>query len=452
LASWLIRNATVVTMDEAGTVLPQADVLINGSEIVGLWPSGSGGGAAGPSTSLRVNSGTPALQTEVRADHTITGEGMVMIPGLINAHTHCAMTLLRGYADDMPLMPWLQERIWPLEMKLQEEDVYWGTMLGAAEMIRAGVTCFNDMYHYFEATARAVVDSGIRANVSGVLLGFLPDAEERLERAIAFAKQWREAGDGRLVTMLGPHAPYTCPDHLLEKVIAGAHEAKVGIHIHVSETAREVKDSQQQVGKTPVQRLKDAGLFDARPVLAAHCVHLTDEDIATLVEYQVGISHNPGSNMKLASGVAPIPRLLAAGAVVGLGTDGPASNNNLDMLEEARLAALLHKLHSGDPTVVPARTALEMATRGSARALGLGDRVGQIKVGMKADLALLDFHQPHLFPPHDVISHLAYAARAGDVRTVFINGRPVLMDGKLQGLDEEEIYGQVRARVKRLVS
>ncbi len=433
MQSWLVRDATVVTMDDAGTVLPQADVLIEGCDIAGLW----------------LTKDTPA---KVQAEHTINGEGMVMIPGLINAHTHCAMTLLRGYADDMPLMPWLQERIWPLEMKLQEEDVYWGTMLGAAEMIRAGVTCFNDMYHYFEATARAVVDSGIRANVSGVLLGFLPDAEERLERAIAFAKQWREAGDGRLVTMLGPHAPYTCPDHLLEKVIAGAHEAKVGIHIHVSETAQEVKDSQQQMGKTPVQHLKDAGLFDARPVLAAHCVHLTDDDIAVLVEYQVGISHNPGSNMKLASGVAPIPRLLAAGAVVGLGTDGPASNNNLDMLEEARLAALLHKLHSGDPTVVPARTALEMATRGSARALGLGDRVGQIKVGMKADLALLDFHQPHLFPPHDVISHLAYAARAGDVRTVFINGRPVLMEGKLQGLDEEEIYGQVQARVKRLVS
>ena len=433
MASWLIHNATIVAMDEEGTVLPQADVLINSSDIAGLWASEE----------------TPA---EVRADHTVDAEGMVMIPGFVNAHTHCAMTLLRGYADDMPLMPWLQERIWPLEMKLQEEDVYWGTMLGAAEMIRAGVTCFNDMYHYFEATARAVVDSGIRANVSGVLLGFLPDAEERLARAIAFAKEWKGAGEGRLVTMLGPHAPYTCPDHLLEKVIAGAHDANVGVHIHVSETAQEVKDSQQQTGKTPVQRLKDIGLFDARPVLAAHCVHLTDEDIATLVEHQVGISHNPGSNMKLASGVAPIPRLLAAGAVVGLGTDGPASNNNLDMLEEARLAALLHKLHSGDPTVVPARTALEMATRGSARALGLGDRVGQIKVGMKADLALLAFHQPHLFPPHDVISHLAYAARAGDVRTVFINGRPVLMEGKLQGLDEEEIYGQVRTRVKRLVS
>jgi len=420
-------------MDDAGTLLPHADVLIKGSDIAGLWADGD----------------TPK---EVQAEHILAADGMVMIPGLINAHTHAAMTLLRGYADDMPLMSWLQDRIWPLEMKLQADDVYWGTMLAAAEMIRAGVTCFNDMYHYFEATSRAVVDSGIRANVSGVLLGFLPDAEERLEKAIAFAKEWKEAGDGRLVTMLGPHAPYTCPDHLLRKVIAGAKEAGVGVHIHVSETAQEVKDSQQQTGKTPVQHLRDIGMFEARPVLAAHCVHLTEEDIGILIEHQVGISHNPGSNMKLASGVAPIPRLLAAGAVVGLGADGPASNNNLDMLEEVRLAALLHKLHSGDPTVVPARTALEMATRSSARALGLHDRVGCIKVGMKADLALLDFHQPHLFPLHDVISHLVYAARAGDVRTVFINGNPVLLDGKLQRLDEEEVYAQVQVRVKRLVS
>jgi 5-methylthioadenosine/S-adenosylhomocysteine deaminase len=432
LGSWLIRRAAVVTMDDAGTVLPEADLLIQGSEIAGLWPRGQ----------------TPH---EVAAENVIDAEGMVAIPGLVNAHTHCAMTLLRGYADDMPLMPWLQERIWPLEMKVVEEDVYWGTLLGIAEMIRGGVTCFNDMYHYFEATARAVVESGIRANVSGVLLGFVSDAAQRLERAIEFAKEWKGAADGRLVTMLGPHAPYTCPDHLLERVIAGAKEAGVGVHIHVAETAQEVRDSQTDFGMTSVERLNALGLFEARPVLAAHCVHLTDDDIATLVEHKVGIAHNPGSNMKLASGVAPVPRLLAAGAVVGLGTDGPASNNNLDMLEEARLAALLHKLHSGDPTVVPARQALEMATRGSAQALGLGDQVGQIKVGMKADLALLDFRQPHLFPPHGIVSHLVYAARAGDVRTVFVNGRALMLDRQLQTLDEQEIFGQVRARLKRLL-
>jgi 5-methylthioadenosine/S-adenosylhomocysteine deaminase len=431
LGSWLIEDAAVLTMDDGWSVLPKANLLIEGTEIAGLWPSDQ----------------TPA---GVAADRTLDADGMVVMPGLVNAHTHCAMTLLRGYADDMPLMTWLEERIWPFEMKLEEDDVYWGTLLGIAEMIRAGVTCFNDMYHYFEATARAVIDSGIRANVSGVLLAFLPDAEQRLERAIQFAKEWRGRGDGRLVTMLGPHAPYTCPNHLLARVIEGAKGAGAGIHIHVSETEGEVQDSLRQFNQTPVARLQEIGLLNIRPVLAAHCVHLSDSDIRTLVEHQVGISHNPGSNMKLASGVAPIPSLLKAGAVVGLGTDGAASNNNLDLLEEARLAALLHKLHGGDPTLVTARQALEMATRGGARALGIDHLVGQIKPGLKADLILLDCRQAHLFPPHDIVSHLVYAARAGDVRTVFVNGRPLLMDRQLQTLDEEEIFGQVAERLKRL--
>jgi 5-methylthioadenosine/S-adenosylhomocysteine deaminase len=369
---------------------------------------------------------------------------------MVNAHTHCAMTFRRGYADDMPLMPWLKERIWPFEMKLQPEDVYWGSMLGIAEMIRGGVTCFNDMYHYFEQAARAALDSGIRAHVSGVLLAVLPDAKERLEHAIQFAKEWHGRGDGRLVTMLGPHAPYTCPNHLLERVIEGARESGVGIHIHVSETRQEVQDSLKEFGQTPVARLREIGLLDVHPVLAAHCVHLTDSDIATLVDKKVGACHCPGSNMKLASGVAPVPRLLEAGAIVGLGTDGPASNNNLDMLEEARLAALLHKVAGEEPTLVTAPQALRMATRGSAQALGIDERVGQIKVGMKADLALLDFHQAHLYPPHDIISHLVYAARAGDVRTVFVNGRPLMIDQKLTTMDEDEIFQQVGERLERL--
>ncbi|MBN1458909.1 MAG: amidohydrolase, partial [Armatimonadetes bacterium] len=382
----------------------------------------------------------------------IEGAGMVAMPGMINAHTHCAMTLLRGYADDMPLMPWLQERIWPVESKLEAEDVYWGTQLGIAEMIRGGVTCFNDMYHYFESAAQAALDTGMRAVVSGVLLAFLPDADKRLEQAIEFAREWQGKGDGLLVTMLGPHAPYTVPDEFLARVIEQATEVGVGVHIHVSETAGEVEDSQRDYGQTPVERLRDLGLLDVRPVVAAHCVHLTESDIAILAEKQVGISHCPGSNMKLASGVAPVPKLLEAGATVGLGTDGPASNNNLDLLEEARLAALLHKVTGNDPTLVPARTALEMATIGGARALGIDSSVGRLQAGMKADVVLIDMHQPHLQPEHDVISHLTYAARAGDVRTVFVNGRPMMLDNKLLTIDAEEVYGQVRGRLKRLLS
>ncbi len=429
--SWLIANATIVTMDDERRILPSADLLIRGSEIVELRPTGE----------------RPA---DLPDERVLDATGLVALPGLVNTHTHAAMTLLRGYADDMPLMPWLEERIWPFEMKLQPEDVYWGTLLGAAEMIRAGVTCFNDMYHYYEATAKAVLDSGLRGVVSGVLLGFLPDAESRFEAAIDFAREWNQRGEGLLVTMLGPHALYTVPDRFLKRAIEAAGELGIGIHIHVSETKGEVQDSLLDTGKTPVQRLAELGLFDISPVLAAHCVHLTDEDQAILVKKRVGIAHCPGSNMKLASGVAPIPKLLEAGAVVGLGTDGPASNNNLDLLEEARLAALLHKLHDEDPTVVPAYSALAMATRGGAAALGLGDRIGQLKPGYRADVILLDFEQAHLFPPHDVISHLAYAARACDVRTVFVNGRPLLLDRKLQTLDEQEIFGQVRARLTRL--
>jgi 5-methylthioadenosine/S-adenosylhomocysteine deaminase len=432
LDSWIIRNATVVTMDDEHRVLPNADVVISGSVIARICTSGE-------------------AHPDVPPDRVIDASGMVAMPGFINAHTHCAMTLLRGYADDMQLMPWLQERIWPVETKLEADDVYWGTLLGIAEMIRAGVTCFNDMYHYFESAARAALDSGMRAVVSGVLLAFLPDADERLERAIEFAREWRDKGDGLLVTMLGPHAPYTVPNHLLDRVIEGAREVGVGIHIHVSETRVEVEESRRDYNQTPVERLSEIGLLDVDSIAAAHCVHLTESDIDTLVAKRVGILHCPGSNMKLASGVAPIPKLLEAGAIVGLGTDGPASNNNLDMLEEARLAALLHKTHTGDPAAVPAYTALAMATRGSAEALGIADRVGRIEPGMKADIALLDFQQPHLFPPHDIISHLVYAARAGDVRTVFINGRPVMLDRKLLTIDEEEIYGQVRDRLKRLI-
>ncbi len=432
MSSWLIRNAAVVTMDDRGTVLPRADLLIRDTKIAGIWPA----------------SGMPSGTS---AEDVVEADGMVAIPGLVNAHTHCAMTLLRGYADDMPLMPWLKERIWPLEMKLTADDVYWGSMLGIAEMIRGGVTCFNDMYHFFEEAARATIDSGIRANVSGVLLAFLPDAERKLEDAIAFAREWHGKGNGRLVTMLGPHAPYTCPNYLLERVVEAANEHSIGIHIHVAETRGEVRDSVKEYGQTPVERLDEIGLLDVKTVVAAHCVHVSDSEVATLAEKRVGVSHCPGSNMKLASGVAPVPKLLDAGAVVGLGTDGPASNNNLDMLEEARLAALLHKVEAEDPTLVTARQALAMATRGSAEALGLGDRIGQLKVGMKADVVLVDFRQAHLFPPHDTISHLVYAARAGDVRTVFINGKPALMDRKLMALDEEEIFHQVGERLQRLV-
>jgi 5-methylthioadenosine/S-adenosylhomocysteine deaminase len=418
-------------MNDRQEILPGASLLVKDSEIAALLPSG---------------------QPLPAADRTLEAKGKLLLPGLVNAHTHCAMTLLRGYADDMELMAWLRTRIWPLEMKLSAEDVYCGSLLGIAEMIRAGVTCFNDMYHYFRATARAVRDSGFRANVSGVLLGFLPEAEKKLEEAVEFADEWRGEANGRVVTMLGPHAPYTCPDPLLRKVIAAARQLGAGVHIHVSETRQEVEESLSLHGLTPLRRLQRLGLFDGGGVLAAHCVHLDEQEIELLARSRAGVSHNPGSNMKLASGVAPVPQLLKAGVPVGLGTDGAASNNNLDVLEEVRLAALLHKLSTGDPTALPAYQALEMATRHGARALGLEDKVGQIKVGLRADLILFDLDQPHLWPPHNLVSHLVYSARASDVTTVLVDGKPLMIDRVLQTLDEPAIMKEARERIERLIA
>lgn len=426
----LIRDATLITMNDAQEVLPGGSLLVRDGDIAAVLPAGSP---------------LPA------ADRVIDGRGLVALPGLVNAHTHVAMTLLRGYADDLELMTWLQQRIWPLEMKLTEEDVYWGTMLGIVEMLRAGVTTFNDMYHYPAAAARAARESGIRACISGVLLGFLPNADDLLEKAEHFIRDLAPEADGRVRPMLAPHAPYTCPDPMMAKVIEVAAATRTPVHIHLSETATEVEESLRNHGETPVQHMARLGLFDAGHVLAAHCVHVTDADIALLAEKRVGVSHNPGSNMKLASGTAPLPKMLAAGVIVGLGTDGPASNNNLDILEETRLAALLHKLIGADPTLVPAQQALALATRGGAAALGMGDRIGQLTPGRRADVALIDVREPHLHPPHNLVSHLVYSARAGDVRTVLVDGVPLLLDGELQGLDQEKIVAEADACAARLV-
>jgi len=384
----------------------------------------------------------PAEQAPEPADEqVIDASGCVVLPGLVNAHTHLAMTLFRGYADDMILQEWLEDWIWPAEMRLRPEDVYWGSLLGACEMLRFGVTCFNDMYHMPEQAVQAAIDSGIRACPSGVLLGFLPNAEQLLEEAIAFVAELRQQNHPRIHPMLAPHAIYTCPDEILLKVGEGAVEAGVPIHIHLCETASEVQDSYDEHGESPVAHLNALGLLDV-PMLAAHCVHLSEEDIALLAEKQVGIAHCPTSNMKLASGFAPVPALLEAGAVVGLGTDGCASNNNLDMFEEAHLAALLHKAHSGDPTTLPAHTALAMATRLSAQALGLGDIIGTLEVGKRADIILVDMSSAHLQPPRDPISHLIYAAHGSDVRTTIVEGQVVMNDGELLTVDEAQVIAR----------
>lgn len=368
----------------------------------------------------------------------INGKDSLILPGFINCHTHAAMTMLRGYADDMHLMDWLEQKIWPREAHLKEEDIYWGTMLSALEMIKSGTTTFTDMYFYMDLVAQAANQSGIRACLARGMVGYGDKAEFAMRESEEFVQKWHGKADGRITCMLAPHAPYTCPPEYIKRVMNLADSLGVGIHTHLAETKTEVQDMEKKFGMSPIKLMDSIGLFDGRHVLAAHCVHLSEEEIDILVKKKVGIAHNPESNMKLASGVAPVPRLIQAGAIVGLGTDGASSNNNLDMLEEMRTSALLHKVQAGDPTIMPAYQVLKMATAEGARALGM-ENLGMLKPGYKADLIMLDFHKPHLTPMYDPIANIVYAAQSSDIKTVIIDGNVVMKDRQVLTMDEERV-------------
>ncbi|MBO8137417.1 MAG: amidohydrolase [Desulfotomaculum sp.] len=428
----LVRNINILTMAGPENIIENGEIAISGDKILSVGTSGS-------------------APKDFKPELEIEGEGMVAMPGFINCHTHAAMTLLRGYADDMPLMEWLNKRIWPLEAKMGEEDIYYGTLLACLEMIKSGTTTFNDMYAYMDKAADAVSESGMRAVLSRGLIGAAPNGSEALKDGINFVEKYQGAAGGRITTMLGPHAPYTCPPEYLEKVMEAAEDLGVGIHIHLAETLDEHRDIVKQYGKTPVQHLESLGLFNYR-TLAAHCVHVDETDIKILAENHVGVAHNPESNMKLASGIAPVQKMIETGVKVGLGTDGASSNNNLDMLEEMRTAALLQKVSNMDPTVMPAYKALEMATAGGARALGMEGIIGQLKPGMKADLILVDFSAPHLMPQHDYYAHMVYSAHSADVKTVIIDGELVMQNRKVLTIEEEEVIKHVKRCVKKLLS
>jgi Cytosine deaminase and related metal-dependent hydrolases len=381
----------------------------------------------------------------------LDGTNRLALPGFINAHTHAAMTLLRGYADDMPLMEWLEQKVWPLEAKLTAEDVYWGTMLAIVEMIKSGTTCFADMYFFMGEVARAVEKTGIRAVLARGMVGVGPDNELALAESRDLFARWNGSGNGRINIILGPHAPYTCPPDYMQRVMGLAEELGVGLHIHLAETAGEAADSERIYGRSPVAQMESLGLFD-HPVLAAHCVHLTDYDIAVLAKYKAGVVHNPESNMKLASGIAPVPQMLKAGIPVALGTDGASSNNNLDMLQEMRTCALLHKVNSMDPTVLPAYQALEMATTNGARALRLDNQIGQLDKGKKADIILCRLDQAHMLPRYDLIANLVYSGQAADVNTVIIDGNIIMQDRIIRTFDEQEVLEKAKQAAARLVT
>ncbi len=384
-----------------------------------------------------------------QADQVIECTNKIAIPGLVNSHTHAAMTLFRSYADDMLLMDWLQNKIWPAEDKLESEDVYWGTLLAIAEMIKSGTTTFADMYFFMPEVAQAVAKSGIRAVLARGMAGVAPNAMQALAESESFFKEYHHAADGRITVMLGPHAPYTCPPDYLKKVVTLSQQLGAEIHIHLSETKGEVEKCIAQYGKSPIELMRDLGILDCG-VLAAHCVHVSPKDIEIMKEYQVRVAHNPGSNLKLASGIAPVPQLLEQGVCVALGTDGAASNNNLDMFEEIRLAAMIHKVNAFDPLLVPAKTAVEMGTLQGAKAVGLEGQIGCIAPGFKADITLLDMHAPHWYPRNDRFSLMAYSAGAGDVHTVIVNGEILLNNKQLTTIDEEELFYQIQKRSMRL--
>jgi 5-methylthioadenosine/S-adenosylhomocysteine deaminase len=431
----LLTNAVVLTMDPQFTIHRPGAVAVTGDRIAAVGPE--------------------ALAYDPAA--TIDCGGRVVMPGLVNAHTHAPMSLLRGLADDLRLDVWLMGYMMPVERAFVSPDfVRLGTRLACAEMIRSGVTCFADMYYFEDAVAEATAAAGMRALCGQTVLRFpAPDAtsyEESLARARDFIARWRS--HPLIVPAPAPHAPYTCTPEILRACAELAVEFDVPLHIHLSETVQEVEDSRRVHGMPVVPYIKRHGLFDAK-VLAAHCVHVDDGEIRALKNFNAGVAHNPTSNLKLGAGVAPAARMLALGVNVGIGTDGAASNNDLDMFEEMRLAALVAKGTTGDPTAIPARTALAMATRIGASAMHMDHLIGSIEPGKRADLIVLDLDRLHNVPAfgHDaggIYGQIVYASKSTDVVDVMCNGRWLMRDRALLTLDERELREAARDAASRV--
>lgn len=426
-----VENGIFVTMNEDQPVV-SGHMVIEDDRIVYI-------GGAAPELAL------------TEGARVVKGAGKLYMPGLINTHGHAAMSLLRGYSDDKTLQSWLQNYMWPMEGKYVDEDTRVGTSLAVLEMLKSGTTTFVDMYDRMDIVAQVVEQSGMRGWLTRGAIGLCSEEEQRakLAEAVEFAKSWNGRADGRIRTMMSPHAPYTCPPAFIEQFVQAAHDLDLPMHTHMSETQAEVEQNVRDYGCRPVEHLLKLGMF-SRPSFIAHGVHLTNEEIEVLAAHQVGVSHNPASNLKLASGVARVPELLKAGVTVSLGTDSAASNNNLDLFDEIRLAALIHKGTSGDPTAVPALTALQLGTVYGARTLWQEQELGRLRAGMKADFIALNVDQPHFFPQTDYISHLVYAASGRDVVDVWVDGRQVVENGRCVHLDEERILHEAQARFEAL--
>jgi len=383
-------------------------------------------------------------EDSVSPDRTIEGNGRLLLPGFVNAHSHLGMTIFRGYADDMELDTWLNDWIWPAEENLTPEEVYWGSLLGIIEAVHSGTTAIADMYFFMDQTAKAIEEIGIRGLISYGLIAqeLNQKGKEELQSGLDLAEEWDGEANGRIRVALSPHAPYTCGDEVLKEVSKHASREGIPIHTHISETKKEVEDSYDEHGVSPVERLEDLGVL-GNEVLAAHCVHLSEEDVATLERNDVVVVHNPSSNMKLASGAAPVKELRDSGVKVTLGTDGPGTNNDLDAFGEMRAATFLAKLKSNDPTALSANDTLAMATGKGVDKFGLA-KTGEIREGNRADMIGLNRKAIHWTPEYDTVSNLVYSGKSSDVDMMMVDGKMVMEEGSINSIDEEEVIGKVR--------
>ncbi len=429
----VISGGRILTLDEEDTIIRDASLAINGNTIVDIGLSRE-------------------VEGRYRGRTSIDARGCLVMPGLINAHTHAAMTCFRGLADDMELMDWLNNYIFPAEAgNVDPELAYWGSLLACAEMIRSGTTTFCDMYMFEDETAQATRRAGMRCLLGEVIFDFPSPSCKTPEEGLAYTrmliKKW--ADDPFVNIMVEPHALYTCSPSVIKDAKALADEYAIPFAIHLLENRGEKQQLEERFGMGAVPFLKDLGCLDER-FFAFHCVCMDDEDIRIFADHGCKVVHNPESNMKLASGVAPVTRMMEHGIIVGLGTDGCASNNDLDMFGEMATAARLEKVARLDPTVMSAKTVTRMATRDGARVLGMGDMVGSLKEGMRADIIIIDLNKPHLTPLYDEYSHIAYAMSGSDVKTVIIDGKTVMEDRRLLTIDMDEAMDRVRKIAERV--
>jgi 5-methylthioadenosine/S-adenosylhomocysteine deaminase len=432
-ADILVVNGTVLTLNANDTEISNGAVAISKDTIT----------AIGPAIDF----------SDWSASRVIDTNGGIIMPGLINSHTHASMTCFRGLADDLQLMSWLNDHIFPAEAKLDDQKVYLGALLACAEMIMSGTTCFCDMYLFEDAVARAAKQAGVRAVVGEVLYDFDSPNYGPIKKGFEYTQTlidtWKD--DPLITIAVEPHSTYLCGPELLKNAFNLAQSFGLPLVIHLAESKSEVEQIKERYDRTPVEHLAELEVL-APNVLACHCVELTENDISLLQRFDVKVAHNAESNMKLASGVAPVPKLLNAGICVGLGTDGCASNNDLDLFLEMDTVAKLHKAKTLDPTAMNARTVLKMATIQSARALGLNQVIGSLEAGKKADLIVIDTNKPHLTPMYNPVSHLVYAARGSDVTTSIINGTVVMEDRKLKSLDLKKVMDDVNKIAKEIMA